>query len=139
MQLVHIATLDLPDLRSFDEFANKRIPTTRDELARSVLNADNIATVFPRWLGTISALLKAFLEQLARPDVAFAYPQSCKRELKIVVLESRRHSVYFSFCKADVQSDVAPRRHRGPDFSGNGFCIRLLQAELLSDRECQFE
>lgn len=29
--------------------------------------------VFPLWLGTMSALLKAFLEQVMRPGIAFRY------------------------------------------------------------------
>jgi len=31
--------------------------------------------VFPLWLGTMPALVKAFLEQIMRPGVAFAYQE----------------------------------------------------------------
>ena len=36
--------------------------------------AEHIVFVFPLWLGTMPALLKAFLEQVMRPGIAFAYP-----------------------------------------------------------------
>ena len=36
--------------------------------------AEHIVFVFPLWLGTMPAMLKAFLEQVMRPGTAFAYP-----------------------------------------------------------------
>lgn len=37
-------------------------------------DAEHIVFVSPLWLGTMPALLKGFLEQVMRPDVALAYP-----------------------------------------------------------------
>jgi putative NADPH-quinone reductase len=39
----------------------------------AILTATHIVIVFPLWLGTMPALLKAFLEQVMRPGIAFAY------------------------------------------------------------------
>jgi putative NADPH-quinone reductase len=40
----------------------------------AIVWAEHIVFVFPLWLGTMPALLKAFLEQVMRPGTAFAYP-----------------------------------------------------------------
>ena len=39
-----------------------------------MLEAEHIVFVFPLWLGTMPALVKAFLEQVMRPGTAFGYP-----------------------------------------------------------------
>lgn len=51
------------------------IPDTLKEAAEAVVWAEHMVFVFPLWLGTMPALLKAFLEQVMRPGTAFAYPQ----------------------------------------------------------------
>ncbi|TGV73921.1 flavodoxin family protein, partial [Mesorhizobium sp. M00.F.Ca.ET.158.01.1.1] len=44
------------------------------EAAEAIVWAEHIVFVFPLWLGTMPAILKAFLEQVMRPGTAFAYP-----------------------------------------------------------------
>ena len=72
---VDLATIDFPLLRTMDEFEHGNVPEALKEAAASIAWAEHIVFVFPLWLGTMPALLKAFLEQVMRPGVAFAYPE----------------------------------------------------------------
>ena len=54
------------------------MPVTLDEAAQAIKDAEHMVFIFPLWLGTMPALLKAFLEQAMRPGVAFAYPEPAK-------------------------------------------------------------
>ncbi|TIS55499.1 NAD(P)H-dependent oxidoreductase [Mesorhizobium sp.] len=71
---VDLATLDFPMLRTMQEFEHGAVPDSLKEAAEAIVWAEHIVFVFPLWLGTMPALLKAFLEQVLRPGTAFAYP-----------------------------------------------------------------
>jgi len=71
---VDLAAIDFPMLRTMQEFEHGAIPDSLKEAAEAVVWAEHIVFVFPLWLGTMPALLKAFLEQVMRPGTAFAYP-----------------------------------------------------------------
>lgn len=72
---VDLAKLDIPLLRSMDEFQHGLIPPDLRDAAEAIRRAEHIVFVFPLWLGTMPALLKAFLEQVMRPGLAFTYPE----------------------------------------------------------------
>lgn len=78
VRTIDIALLDFPVLRTMEEFGNQSLPATLDTASAAISAADHIVLVFPLWLGTMPALLKAFLEQVMRPGVAFAYPEKGK-------------------------------------------------------------
>lgn len=71
---VDLATLDFPMLQTMQEFEHGAIPESLTGAADAIVWAEHIVFVFPLWLGTMPALLKAFLEQVMRPGTAFAYP-----------------------------------------------------------------
>jgi len=71
---VDLAALDFPMLRTMQEFEHGAVPAGLGEAADAIVWAEHIVFVFPLWLGTMPALLKAFLEQVMRPGTAFAYP-----------------------------------------------------------------
>ncbi|RAZ91004.1 flavodoxin family protein [Mesorhizobium hawassense] len=71
---IDLALLDFPMLRTMQEFEHGTIPDGLEEAADAVAWAQHFVFVFPLWLGTVPALLKAFLEQVMRPGTAFAYP-----------------------------------------------------------------
>ena len=71
---IDLALLDIPLLRTMQEFEHGAIPDSLKEAAEAVVWAEHFVFVFPLWLGTAPALLKAFLEQVMRPGTAFAYP-----------------------------------------------------------------
>jgi putative NADPH-quinone reductase len=70
---IDLAKLDIPILRSQAEFESGTLPASLDAARDAIVAADHIVLVFPLWLGTMPALVKAFLEQIMRPGVAFAY------------------------------------------------------------------
>jgi putative NADPH-quinone reductase len=69
-----LSKLDFPWLHSREEFENRQLPAVLDDASEAVRWAEHLVLVFPLWLGTIPALLKAFLEQVMRPGIAFEYP-----------------------------------------------------------------
>jgi putative NADPH-quinone reductase len=66
-----VAELDFAVLRSKHDFDTAPLPASLNDARDAILAADHIVLVFPLWLGTMPALLKAFFEQLFRPGVAF--------------------------------------------------------------------
>ncbi|TGQ72564.1 flavodoxin family protein [Mesorhizobium sp. M00.F.Ca.ET.186.01.1.1] len=71
---VDLAAIDFPMLRTMQQFEHGAIPASLKDAAEAIVWAEHIVFVFPLWLGTMPALLKAFLEQVMRPGTAFAYP-----------------------------------------------------------------
>ena len=69
---VDIARLDFPLLRSTEQFERGRMPEELKEAAEAIVWAEHVLFVFPLWLGTMPALLKGFLEQVARPGFALS-------------------------------------------------------------------
>lgn len=78
---VEIARIDVPVLRDQRAFETGELPASLAEAKDAVIAADHVVLVFPLWLGTMPALVKAFLEQVMRPGVAFAYEKTGIRKL----------------------------------------------------------
>ncbi len=70
---VDIAGLDVPPLRNKTEFESGILPPGLEAARDAIASSEHVVIVFPLWLGTMPAALKAFLEQMMRPGVAFAY------------------------------------------------------------------
>ena len=68
---VAVAQLDFPLLRSQKEWQNEPLPEALAQAQENIAWAQHIALFFPLWLGDMPAVLKAFLEQVARPGFAF--------------------------------------------------------------------
>ncbi|TIS65717.1 NAD(P)H-dependent oxidoreductase [Mesorhizobium sp.] len=75
---IDLAALDFSMLRTMQEFEHGAIPDSLKDAAGAIVWSEHIVFVFPLWLGTMPALLKAFLEQVMRPGTAFAYPDRGK-------------------------------------------------------------
>lgn len=75
---IDLAKLEIPVLRTTKEFEQGAVPDSLRAAAEEVVWAEHIVFVFPLWLGTMPALLKAFLEQIMRPGLAFDYPEGGK-------------------------------------------------------------
>ncbi|MER8466058.1 NAD(P)H-dependent oxidoreductase [Mesorhizobium sp. M1396] len=71
---VDLAAIEFPMLRTMRDFEHGVIPESLRDAAEAIVWAEHIVFVFPLWLGTMPAMLKAFLEQVMRPGTAFAYP-----------------------------------------------------------------
>lgn len=72
---IDLAGFEFPMLHSQEEFESRRVPQELKIAVQDIQWAEHIVFVFPLWLGTMPALLKAFLEQVMRPGVAFEYAE----------------------------------------------------------------
>ena len=68
---VDVARLDFDLLRSQREWEHGRLPATLQAAQDDIAWARHLVFFFPLWLGEMPALLKGFLEQVARPGFAF--------------------------------------------------------------------
>jgi len=76
VERVDLAMLDFPLLRSAKDW-NEGMPTPEIvEAQQAILRASHVAIFYPLWLGDVPALLKGFLEQVARPGFAFKTGES---------------------------------------------------------------
>ncbi|UIJ71744.1 NAD(P)H-dependent oxidoreductase [Aurantimonas sp. HBX-1] len=73
VRVIDLATLDIPFLRSQEAFLHAGVPADLAPASAAIVEAEHIVLIFPLWLGTMPALLKAFLEQTMRPGLAFLY------------------------------------------------------------------
>ncbi len=70
---IEIARLNFPVLRKAHEWSNSTPPAELAGAQETIRWADHIVLIFPLWLGTMPALVKAFLEQTLRPGFALIY------------------------------------------------------------------
>ena len=68
---VSVAQLDFPVLRSQQAWETGALPPALAQAQADIAWAQHIVLIFPLWLGDMPALLKGFLEQVARPGFAF--------------------------------------------------------------------
>lgn len=73
LRLIDLARLDIPLLRSQQEWLEGGVPPSLRAAQSDIDWAEHIVIFYPLWMGTMPALLKAFLEQVLRPGFAFTY------------------------------------------------------------------
>jgi putative NADPH-quinone reductase len=71
LRVIDVARLDFPLLRTQQDWLHGAVPATLKPAQDDIRWADHLVFFFPLWLGDMPALLKAFLEQIARPGFAF--------------------------------------------------------------------
>jgi putative NADPH-quinone reductase len=74
VQVLTVAQIDFPLLRTKDEFHSGEPPAAIRECQETIAAADHLVIIHPLWLGSMPALLKGFLEQVFRPGFAFGKP-----------------------------------------------------------------
>ncbi|HXP92360.1 MAG TPA: NAD(P)H-dependent oxidoreductase [Candidatus Binatia bacterium] len=84
VELITVATLDFPLLRTAADFEHGMLPPPIADCQKKIASADHLVIIYPLWLGDVPALLKGFLEQTFRPGFAFTYggPFGAKKLLK---------------------------------------------------------
>lgn len=70
IRLIEVARLDFPILRDPQDWQSKAPPPVLTKAQEDIGWADHLVIIYPLWLGDLPALLKAFLEQVARPGFA---------------------------------------------------------------------
>jgi putative NADPH-quinone reductase len=68
---VEVGELEFAVLRSAAEWEQSPLPPDLAAAQAAIEWAEHLVIVFPLWLGDMPAMLKAFLEQVARPGFAF--------------------------------------------------------------------
>lgn len=73
---IEVSRLDFPLLRTKEDFEKGMPPDSIRMAQEAVTWADHLVILYPLWLGSMPALLKAFFEQLFRPGFAFEYEEA---------------------------------------------------------------
>ncbi len=68
---VNVASVEFPLLRSQAEWERGAVSPAIKDVQLAISRAQHIVLFFPLWLGDMPAMLKGFLEQVARPGFAF--------------------------------------------------------------------
>ncbi|MGA6826162.1 NAD(P)H-dependent oxidoreductase [Nitrospira sp. NS4] len=87
---IEVARIDFPLLRTKEDF-EKGVPPDAIKHAQAAIGwADHLVVIYPLWLGSMPALLKAFFEQVLRPGFAFEYQKSGGMAKKLLTGKSAR-------------------------------------------------
>lgn len=70
VQVIHVADLDFPLLRSKADWEQGTVPPALRPAQQAIEWTEHLVLFFPLWLGGMPAMLKGFLEQVARPGFA---------------------------------------------------------------------
>ena len=65
-----LATMDIPFLRTRSDWTDAAPPPDIGDAQADIHWAEHLVILYPLWLGDMPAVLKAFLEQVARPGFA---------------------------------------------------------------------
>ena len=87
---IEVAELDFPLLRTKEDFQSGTAPEAIRQAQEAIGWAEHLLIVYPLWLGSMPALLKAFLEQVFRPGFATAGEASRGTWKKLLVGKSAR-------------------------------------------------
>ena len=71
LEIIDLGKIEFPTLRDPADFSEEP-PSVIREAQRKVKFADHLFVIYPLWLGTMPALVKAFFEQLSRHEFAIA-------------------------------------------------------------------
>src|ERR1022692_1128295 len=74
IEVIDVAKLDFPLLRSREENEHGVPPEAIRQAQAAIVRADHLLMIYPVWNGAIPALLKGFLEQTFR--AAFIFPDA---------------------------------------------------------------
>jgi putative NADPH-quinone reductase len=105
---VEVASLDFPLLRSQHAWERGSLPPTLAEAQNAIKWCEHMVLIFPLWLGDMPALLKGFLEQVARPGFALTYGDKnafptknlTGRSARVIVTMGMPAAVYRFFYRA---------------------------------------
>lgn len=87
---IDVAELDFPILRTKEDFESGVAPAAIRQSQEKISWADHLLIVYPLWLGSMPALLRAFLEQVFRPGFATAGAASSGTWQKLLIGKSAR-------------------------------------------------
>lgn len=71
VNIINVARIDFPLLRTKEDFEQGEPPLAIREAQRLIGRAGHLVIIYPLWLGAMPALLKGFFEQTFRPGFGF--------------------------------------------------------------------
>jgi putative NADPH-quinone reductase len=132
LRRIVVSELRFPLLASSEQFRDGAPP--RDiALAQQALEwADHVVILYPLWLGSMPALLKAFFEQLLRPGFAFA--EGGRRGLPKKLLKGKSARIVVTMGMPAAFYSVVYRAHSLKSLKRNilSFCgIRPVRTSII--------
>lgn len=108
VRLIEVAALDVPMVRSKAQWDGGELIPALDQAQQTLAWGEHWVLFYPLWLGTMPALLKAFLEQVLRPGFAVSrsgdalawHKQLRGRSARIVVTMGMPAMVYRWYFRA---------------------------------------
>jgi putative NADPH-quinone reductase len=106
---IDMAQLEVPLLRSAALWRDEPVPPQLAPVQQALLDCEHLLLVFPLWMGDMPAMLKALIEQVARPGFAFPRGQQASpfgpkalagRSARVVVTMGMPAPVYRHFYRA---------------------------------------
>lgn len=70
VKIIDTAQVEFPMIRSLADFVEGEAPEMIKQAQHTIQSAQHLVIIYPLWLGTMPAYLKAFLEQVFRPSFA---------------------------------------------------------------------
>jgi putative NADPH-quinone reductase len=90
VRTIDVARLRFPLLRSQDEWTTGPLPEDLVPVQEDMRWAQHVVFFYPLWLGGMPAVLKGFLEQVARPGVAIGKTDGNGLPMKLLAGRSAR-------------------------------------------------
>jgi putative NADPH-quinone reductase len=90
VMVIDVAQLEFPLVRSKEDWESGTPPETIRQAQQAIGWAEHLVILYPLWLGTMPALLKAFLEQVFRPGFAIPKPDAGERWKKLLTGKTAR-------------------------------------------------
>lgn len=82
-EVINISHLTFSLLKSKIEYEQGPTPPDIELIQKKINSADHLVIIYPLWLGEMPALLKAFLEQVMRPNFAYYINKNGNLEKKL--------------------------------------------------------
>jgi putative NADPH-quinone reductase len=127
-----VSEIDFPLLASNDAFRDSRPPRPIGSAQEAIAWADHLVILYPLWLGSMPAKLKAFFEQVMRPGFAFAEARG--KGLPKKLLKGKSARIIVTMGMPSLFYRLVYRAHSVKSFEHNilAFCgIRPVRATLV--------
>jgi putative NADPH-quinone reductase len=136
VRTIQLAELQFPLLRTAQEFAETPSNAVVQDAQQALVWAEHVVIFFPLWLGSMPALLKAFLEQTLHPGFAFA--AGTGRSLPRKLLAGRSARIVVTMGMPSLFYRLVYRAHSLKSLERNilGFCgFKPVRASVIGTVE----
>ncbi|UCB55465.1 MAG: NAD(P)H-dependent oxidoreductase [Thiotrichales bacterium] len=79
-----VANIEFPLLRTYEDFYSSTPIPVIEQCQQDIRWANHLVIVYPLWMGTMPALLKAFFEQVFRPGFALETVDGGKKWIRLL-------------------------------------------------------